>query len=352
MTTKKDTLKQLKALLKSGEVTKEEVQKLIEADHGRELKRADDERGRRHLTATDSMFIIGGVILFAAFQVLIAQTLENISARITAESGMLGAGLALFVAVALWAAVLIGDKRGKTDRKKSGIVKGFTLSFLVAGSLLLVTSAVYVTMALTVSGDTYGIIPKDYYIFGMAILVVAGIHGLFARVTKHAIVAGAGVLAATAGVTSLLLGTVNEQTAPVDVYALIFIGTGVLLAAAARIVHRTAPKLLDAGIFDVLGQLIALTAMTVALSGERDILWRVALIAATLGLFYLSISKKSQSTLAVAAFFLIVTIVSTAFKYFSGMGTAFVLFISAIAVLGVATAAVVIRQKYMSNTTK
>lgn len=355
MTNKKETIKQLKSLLASGDISKDEVRRLIEADTERESSSAQIEKDssvpKRRVAATDIMFIIGGVILFAAFQVMIAQTLENMSAKMTTESSLFGAILALMVAVALWATTLIGGKR---EAANSSVAKGFRLSFVVAGSLLFVAAAAYGAVTFTLYRGVYGsaITSDAYYMFGLCMLLVAVVHGLFSLLTKRPIVAGAGVLGFVVGVTSLLLGAVDGIKAPGDVYALIFIAAGVLLCGATRAVHRATPKLLGADTFDVLGQIVALTAMTVGLSGERDMLWRLVLIASTLGLFYLSISKRSQSTLAIAAFFLTLTIISTAFKYFSGMGTASVLLVSAVAVLGVATAAVVIRQKYMSDAVK
>jgi hypothetical protein len=135
-----------------------------------------------------------------------------------------------------------------------------------------------------------------------------------------------------------------------DVWVTIFILTSALLAYATRVVAKVNPdreKIHSS--FDSFAAFLALLSMYVASYGDYGVLWFGILIAAIFGIFYLSIIMQNKHLLGNASFFMVLTIVTISFKYFSGYGITFSLIVAAIGLLGSAAVASNIHKKYFKQ---
>lgn len=346
MKNKKVVLNELRELINSGELTTDEVRKVIgdKESSPSQTKLLEDTSSSIKISkpsAIDVMFIIGGIILFVAIQVLIEQLSGSSS------PGTTGAIICMVVAILLWAVAYLQSKQ----KQVSEAGRGTALSFVLTGSLLLVAAAVYAAIEVTEKVfQGYGSNgASQLYVFGVGMIVVTLFHVLYARAVKRQIVAAMAVLVANTALTTLLLGfLVDNKVDSTNIYVLAFVGSGALLYALTRTVSQAAPTLLRPNVFDGLAQFVVLAAMTVGTFGELSLLWYILVIGSVLGLIYMSIIQKSQTSLTIAAFFLTVTLISMSFRYFNGFGVAFSLLMAATAVLGVATVAVSIRKKYLS----
>jgi hypothetical protein len=89
--------------------------------------------------------------------------------------------------------------------------------------------------------------------------------------------------------------------------------------------------------------------MYAASFGHNGWLWLSLLVIAELLAFYISIISRERHFLGIGAFFLMLTIVTIAFKYFSDFGVSVCLIISAAGLLGTAVAAASINRRYFKK---
>ena len=89
--------------------------------------------------------------------------------------------------------------------------------------------------------------------------------------------------------------------------------------------------------------------MYVASYTDYDIAWVVILIASVLGIFYLSIVTQNKQLLKSGSFFMILTIITISFRYFSGLGVTVSLIVATLGLLGTAVVISSINKKYFKQ---
>jgi hypothetical protein len=146
---------------------------------------------------------------------------------------------------------------------------------------------------------------------------------------------------------ALIFGILQEQDISLDVWCVVGILSAGLLAYATRIVAKfNLGRTNLSNVFDSFAAFVALAAMYIAGYGDYGILWSVILIGSVFGIFYLSIISQNKQLLGSGSFFLVLTVVSLAFKYFSGFGITVSLIIATMGLLGSAAIASSINKKY------
>ncbi|NLA43213.1 hypothetical protein GX865_03635 [Candidatus Saccharibacteria bacterium] len=332
----------VREMVNQGKVSPDELVAIAEASRAGVDRRSGVDADNslpstNRLSAIDFMYMAGGVILFSSIQALVWQLTGN-------DPGLVGAIVCLLAAVFIWILVLVQTKHSADNDVRRGMV----LSLNFTGSMLLVFAAGYLTSHLVGSGKQTQVY---LLVFSELMFIVALLHVLYAHVLRRrvALVSGFGILIASVSVLSFMLGLlVALRTVSADAHALVFIGFGLLIATLTRAAVRLSPKSISYNIFDGLAQFIVFLAMLTAAYGKLELLWNLILITSVLGLFYRSITKRNTSSFIIAAIFLTITLVSMSFRYFSDMGVAVSLFLSAMAVLAVATVSVSLRKKYLS----
>ncbi len=89
--------------------------------------------------------------------------------------------------------------------------------------------------------------------------------------------------------------------------------------------------------------------MYVSVFGAYSTLWMGALVVAVFGIFYLSIISQNKHLLGNASFFLVLSVITVSFKYFSGYGVTTSLILATIGLLGSAAVAASINKKYFAK---
>ena len=89
-----------------------------------------------------------------------------------------------------------------------------------------------------------------------------------------------------------------------------------------------------------------LAGMYAASFGDFGLLWYLALVASVIGIFYLSIINQNKKLLGTASFFMVLTVITLSFRYFSGYGATTSLILATIGLLGTAAIASSINKKY------
>lgn len=346
MNDKAEVIARIKVLLRDGSLQPDELLALIEGNEANAAQAAsrsqESPKPANKVSATDAMFVTGGVVMFIAIQVLIGQLGEGWSSL-----GLFGAISCALIAVILWLVAFIQTKRGVSGE----VGRGITQSFLVTGSLLWAAAAVY--MAIEIASGIPRLSPDESGLLaaaGLGLVVVSILHVLYGLSLKRPVVFYFAALTFCTGVLLWMLNLLIQTEANgIDIYVLTFIAVGSLLSATMRVLAMLpSPKLNGRGL-DGLGRAIILVSMWVASFGDLHIVWYLLLIGTVLGLFYLSISNRSTSSLTLAAFFLTLTLISMSFRYFGGMSVAISLMLSAIAVIGTATVAVMLRKRYLAG---
>lgn len=283
------------------------------------------------LSAADVMFYVAGFVLYAAVMSSIAQSWNEGSALVHI---LLSAGLGL----GLWMTAYYLIK----SAVQSDIRKGLINALLLTGSLLVVTGGYIITNEIIGGFDEVNFIPG-----AIMLAVVGGLHIAFDRLVKRDLLLLLGIILMVAAFPAFMFGLLQNSDASIDVWSGILVATALLLAYATRVVARLVPDRPDIRrAFDPLAAFLALGSMYAATFGSYAGLWLVALIASVLGLFYLSVLSQSKQLLGNASVFLIITVITIAFKYFSGFGITTSLVLAAIGLLGSAAVASGINKKY------
>ncbi len=330
MIDKNRLLTDLQHALASGTVTADEVRRLLPA--ATSTARPEPASTTSKLSATDVMFYIAGIILYAALLSLIAQTWSD-------DSAALHIILSVGAGSVLWSAAYYFTTHGAMN----DIRRGMTNALLLTGSLALATGG-YITSNELIGG--YG--ELNYFAGALTFLIVGALHIGFDRLVRRDIILFGGILYGVATVPAVLYGIIDGNRYPVDIWVAILVGAAGFLAYATRLVARTAsrPQITDK--FDSLSAFVGLSAMFVASFGDYDALWLIAMIFSILGIFYLSIRAQDKHLLGSASFFLVVSVVTISFKYFSGFGVTFSLLLATVGLLGAAAAATYVRKQYFN----
>lgn len=322
-------LAELSEALRNGTVTSSDVLPLITHSEKSVEEKSND------LSAVDVMFYIGGIVLFAAICAVLSQAWNdsNSFARIFLSAG---------IGIILWAIALLLIRR----RTISDIRKGLINALLLTGSLSVILGG-FVTDNQIVNGNTnFGV---EYLLVGATLLIVSALFILYDRFVRRDLILLLGILIGVSALPTFLSQPLHDTNAPLFLWCLIVAAAAVVLVYTIRTVARILPtRNYLRHTFDAFATFLVLASLYIASTGDDlAVLWLVILIAAILGMFYLSIVRRNKYFLGNASLFLVITIVTIAFRYFSGYGIATSLLIAAFGLLGSATAASIINKKYI-----
>jgi MFS family permease len=335
MKTREEILVELQEGLSSGVLTEADIQPFVARQP--EVAPAPafiPENKPEKLSAVDVMFYVAGIVLFSAVVSIVVQTWDDGNALVRI---FLSAGIGM----GLWSVAYYLIK----SSFQNDIRRGLTNSLLLTGSLLVILGGYIVTNEIIGGFDKVNYIPAAF-----ALAILGGLHIGFDRLIKRDLILLMGVLLSVAAFPVLLSGLLQDLDVSMDVWVTIFILTSALLAYATRVVAKVNPdreKIHSS--FDSLAAFLALLSMYVASYGDYGVLWFGILIAAIFGIFYLSIIMQNKHLLGNASFFMVLTIVTISFKYFSGYGITFSLIVAAIGLLGSAAVASNIHKKYFKQ---
>lgn len=336
MKTREEILAELQEGLRSGILTEADIQPFVTIRQEASLTPAFEQENKpERLSAVDVMFYVAGIVLFSAIVSIIVQSWNdgNAFAHIF-SSAVVGIGLWL-IAFYLIKSPLQSDIR-----------RGLTNALLLTGSLLVVLGGYIVTNEIIGGFGTVNYIPAAFML-----IILAGLHIAFDKLIKQDLILLMGVLLGVASFPTLLFGLLQTFNVSIDVWMMIFVFSSALLVYATRVVAKVNPDRKISNSFDSFAAFLALLSMYVAGYGDYGVLWFGILIAAIFGIFYLSIIMQNKHLLGSGTFFMVLTIVTISFKYFSGYGITFSLIVATLGLLGSAAVASSIHKKYFKQST-
>lgn len=331
MRTKEELLADVREALGTGVLTERDLRPLMgQLPEEPASRPAGTAPKHDKLSAVDVMFYIAGIVLFAAIMSFIGQSWEqgNPAVRILLSAG---------VGAALWSAAYYLIK----GPLQSDIRQGLVNAMLLTGALCVIVGGYIITNELIGGYEDADLIPA-----ALTLAVLSALHIGFDRFIKRELILMLGVLLGVAVFPTLIFGLFQDDL-KVDVIALVMTATAGLLAYATRVVAKVMPdrQKLHCS-FDGFAAFVALGSMYIANFGDYGVFWLVVLIAAVLGIFYLSIIAQNKHLLGIGSAFLVLTVVTISFKYFSGYGITTSLIVAALGLLGSAAVASSINKKY------
>lgn len=336
MKTREELLSEVKEGLSTGVLTEADVRSLISIQPSEVTSETTKQASEKtdKLSAVDVMFYIAGIVLFATILSAIAQSWDG-------GSHVLHIMLSAGVGTALWllAYYLIGSAN------QNDLRKGLANALLLTGSLSLTTGGYIITNEIVGGFGEVNFIPMAF-----TFLVLGGLHIGFDKLISRKLVLLMGVLLAVAAFPSFLFGFLQEAESPVDAWMAVLIASSALLVYASRVVGKLYDKRRSIGnAFDSFAAFLALFSMYIASFGDNDVLWLIVLLGAVVGIFYLSIISQNRHLLGSGSFFLVVAIVTIAFRYFSGFGITSSLVVATLGLLGAAVVATSINKRYFKG---
>ena len=347
-------LQELEEALQRGDIDTHEVQAVLGrfsplADNGQAQIGHDEtepqqisnpssqDKDTKHvLSVTEVMFYAAGVITYAA--------LFTLSTQLFGDTGGLAGGILFLIAgVGAWGLVIALGNQDKP--RNNDTFEGGVNATSLFGSLSLITSVSMLTDQLNVSLALDG--RTSLLVIAIALVLTSALHAWYAFISKRTFVLLIGLLLLVSAFLATMMALLYEVTSP-SVWATVVIVASLSLTRITRLIN---PLYVHRDIntsFDTLAAVVAFSAMYIASFAASDGgVWLILIIFAIFGQFYLSIQQQSKKALGVASFFLIVTIITIAFRYFSGFNVTFALLISAFGVLGSAIIASSINKKYI-----
>ncbi|HET9412174.1 MAG TPA: hypothetical protein VFO38_04995 [Candidatus Saccharimonadales bacterium] len=327
MNNKLELLAEVQQALQRGTITENDLSLLIsqptKAGHAEPVQKPE-------VTAVDTMFYIAGIVLFAAIISIISQSWNdgNALAHIFLSAG---------VGLGLWAAAYLLIK----SPQQSDVRKGLIGALLLTGSLTVVTGGYIITNELIGGFGNVNFIP------GAVMLAVLGaVHLGFDRLVKRDWTLLMGILLCVAAFPAFLFGLLQDADVPYDFWSAVLIASAGLLAYATRVAAKLNAKRNIRTSFDSIATFLALLIMYGSSFGENGVLWLSALVFAIFGIFYLSIVSQNRHLLGNASVFLVLTVITMSFRYFSGYGATTSLIVAAIGLLASGAIASGINKKY------
>jgi len=337
MKTKEEILADLQEGLNSGVLTESDIKPFISTPQQEVVitRVVEPENKPEKLSAVDVMFYIAGIVLFSTIMSIIVQSWDD-------GNPFVHILLSAFIGMGLWSIAYYLIK----SPFQNDIRKGLTNALLLTGSLLVVVGGYITTNEIIGGFDEVNYIPAAF-----AFAVLGGLHIGFDKLIKRDLILLMGVLLAVSSFPALLFGFLQNADVPMDVWAIILIISSGILVYATRVVAKMNPdrtKIHNS--FDSFAAFLALMSMYVASYSDYGVLWIGVLIAAVFGIFYLSIVLQNKHLLGNGSFFMVLTIITISFKYFSGFGITFSLIVATLGLLGSAAIASSINKKYFKKT--
>lgn len=337
MKTKQEILLDIREGLSTGVITEDDLKTYIHAPTQQPnivTPVAQPAVKSDKLSAVDVMFYIAGIVLYSAIMSMIIQSWNDGNAFVHI---LLSAG----TGVVLWVIAYSLIKSSQQNDIRNGLIN----AVLLTGSLTIITGGYIITNELIGGFDEVNFIPG-----AIMLAVVGGVHISFDRLIKKDLTLLMGVLLCVASFPALLFGFLQDADVPMDVWSIILILSAGLLAYATRVAAKmNADRQKINSSFDSFAAFLALISMYLSSFGNYGILWLGVLIAGVFGIFYLSIISQNKHLLGNASFFLVLTVITISFKYFSGYGATTSLILAAIGLLGSAAIASSINKKYFKQ---
>jgi|GEM_PF-7061126 len=294
---------------------------------------APTESSAKKLSVTEVLFYLAGLILYAAIMVMAVQSgSTGLQIIITLGSGLL-----------IWTATfLLGTRQAITD-----LNQGLVNALMLTGSLAVSSGGFFA--AFQVVGGATG----SSLTFAVAVtqFLLGVFHIIYDRLFRHIILIVLGAMLLVATFPTLIIALLQGTTVPADVWAVISISTGVLLAYAGRLASRTAPdrahlqeSFASFAAFIILGSIYA-----ASFASSVAPFWEILLPFTIYAAFFVSIKRRSKQFLVTGSLFLVAFLMTISFKYFSGLGAAFSLILSAFSLLATAFVASNINKKYIKQ---
>ncbi|HJQ08172.1 MAG TPA: hypothetical protein VJ836_01670 [Candidatus Saccharimonadales bacterium] len=338
MKSKQEILGDIQEGLRAGVITEADIEPFVAYQQNQPEPAIAHTAGQGNkpdkLSAVDVMFYIAGIVLFSAIMSVIVQSWHDGNALVHI---LLSAG----VGVGLWSLAYYLIKKPLQNDVRKGLIN----SLLLTGSLSVVAGGYIITNEIIGGFEEVNFIPG-----AVMLAVIGGVHLGFDRLIKRDLTLLMGILLCVASFPALLFGFLQGTEVSVDVWSVIFILSAGLLVYAARVVAKINPdrqKIRSS--FDSFSAFVALLSMYVSSFGNYGVLWLGILIAGVFGIFYLSIISQNKHLLGNASFFLVLTVITISFKYFSGYGITTSLVLAAIGLLGSAAIASSINKKYFKQ---
>ena len=338
MNSREEIITQIKEGLNTGLITESDIKSFIHEPALVPVEAVVEEEVHKseRLSAVDIMFYVAGIVLYSALLSIIAQSWDS-----TGDTIVLHVFLSAGIGMMLWAAAYYLIK----DNKQTDVKRGLINALLLTGSLSVVTGG-YI-----ISNQLVGGFGEINFVAGaITLAVVGGLHLAFDRLIRRDLALLMGVLFSVAAFPALLFGLLKDTDAPGDVWSLVLVGSAGLLAYATRVVTQLSRGREGARhAFDAFAAFLALIAMYISSFGDYGSLWLIGLLLGVLGIFYLSVMSQNRHLLGNASFFLVLTVITISFKYFSGFGVTTSLIMATIGLLGSAAVASSINKKYFKR---
>ena len=338
MSAKEELLSSIKEGLASGEITSADLRTLTHEEPANsgvvEAVAAVEKTSGHKMSIVDGLFYVAGLILFVSLLVTSQQAATDGSA--VQAVILLGTGSLVWLLT-----YIFGTQPDQTDVKK-----GLVNSMMLTGCLTVIAGGISLAYSLSTGNG----VSMGYYVT-FVLLFLGLVHLLFDQGFRHIILIVFGLLLSVA-VFPTFLGTVlSESSVSSDIWAMVAIATGVMLAYAAKFASMALPERKSLyQPFLSLSSVIVLGAIYFAsFAGEVAILWELLLPFMIYLAFFVSIKRRSRDFLFSGSLFLVLFLITVSFKYFSGLGVSFSLMLSALSLLATAFVASNINKKYIKT---
>ena len=335
MRDKQEILNEIQACLSAGVLTEADIRSFITTQPEPVIinyQQPDDKPEK--LSTVDVMFYIAGIVFFSTIMSVIVQSWED-------GNHIVHIVLSAVIGAILWSIVYYLLK----SQFQNDVRRGLTNALLLTGSLLIIVGGYIITNELIGGFDEVNYIPAAF-----ALAILGAVHLGFDKLIKKDLTLLMGVLLCVASFPALLFGFLQDSHMPMDVWSVIVIISAMLLAYATRVVVKIKPdRQKHHNSFDSFAAFLALASMYASNFGDYGVLWLGILVAAVFGIFYLSIISQNKHLLGNASFFLVLTVITISFKYFSGFGATASLIVATLGLLGSAAVASSINKKYFKQ---
>lgn len=277
---------------------------------------------------------IAGILLFAVLLSVVFQTSGD-------EFYFLHIILTTITGIFLWAIAATLQRRATSE---DDTLNGLKDALLLTGLLSVLAGVFIMTAHEMVNANDDG----NFFIILAAFLALAVVlHAAADVIIKSYLLLCAAILFSVVTLGLVAAQLLSEANATSDAWAVTIIIVSGWLALQTRLLSkRVYHSRLQPTVFDGLALWTALLAAYFANFGDFGVLWLIALALSVFGIFYMSVVQQKRYFLGTGAFFLVLTLVTISFKYFSDFGVTVSLFFSLIAVLGSAYLTSVLNKKY------
>jgi hypothetical protein len=283
---KEKLLDDLQAALISGVVQENDIRALLHSPVTTTEESHEqvtiESKPKNKMTAVEVMFNIAGIVLFASIMSMIAETWDQ-------RPTLLHIGLSAGVGAALWLVAYIINKQQVT----SEVRKGLESSLLITGMLCILVGG-FITTDVLIGGFP----AKPFVPVAVTLAVLGAIHFLYDRLVRKDLVILMALVLSVAVFPTIVFGILASRDYPVDVWSVVIILSVLLLVYASRVLEKMHPdRPFLKNPFDSLAVFLVLATMFGSTFTDYGIIWQFILILSILGLFYLSIIKRSKNFL-------------------------------------------------------